>query len=190
MAMRLVRDTFDQSDALRPRLLAAMPIGFLVEVPPDAPTGATFEHLAACTAPDELGCVVTYMTVGEGETATAMTRDLKPGNQAMCVDPALGPTLAESVFPSHHANGVTTPFVAVRGLYRARCVAHRDGRAYLEVAEQRAPDDRRPSFISLHPLFGGMGLHLYDFQLPQGDLIELVRRKFASWQARRRPDAM
>jgi hypothetical protein len=81
---------------------------------------------------------------------------------------------------------VTTPFAAVRGLYRARCVAHPDGRAYLEVGEQRVPGDRRPSPVSLHPLLGAFGLHVYDFQFTQGDLIELVRRKLAAWQAGQR----
>jgi hypothetical protein len=184
MAAHLVRDTFDHSAVLRTRLLAAMPIGFLVEVPADAPTGGTFENLSACSRPDDVGCVVAFMTVGKGEAAPALTRDLGPGERAMCVDPASGPMLAESVFPAaHHENGVTTPFAAVHGLYRARCVTHPDGRAYLEVAEQRAPGDRRPSLVNLHPLVGRYGLHVYDFQLAQGDLIELVRRKFAAWQA-------
>jgi fermentation-respiration switch protein FrsA (DUF1100 family) len=186
MAAQLVHDTFDQSAKLRPRLLAVMPIGSLVHVPANAPTGGTFENLPACAQPDDLGCVVTYMTVGEGETAASLARDLPAGEHAMCVNPSPGPTLGESVFPSHHEYGVTTPFAAVRGLYRARCVAHPDGRAYLEVGEQRVPGDRRPSPVSLHPLLGAFGLHVYDFQFTQGDLIELVRRKLAAWQAGQR----
>jgi hypothetical protein len=183
MAMQLVHDTFDQSAQLRPRLLVAMPIGFLVHTPANAPTGGTFENLVACAQPDQLGCVVSYMTVAEGETAASLTSDLPAGEHAMCVDPSPNPTLTETVFPSHHSHGVTTPFVAERGFYRARCVAHPDGRAYLEVGEQRAPDDHRPSLVSLHPMFGMFGLHVYDFQFTQGDLIELVRRKLAAWQA-------
>lgn len=183
MAMQLVHDTFDQSAQLRPRLLAAMPIGFLVHTPANAPTGGTFENLVACSQPDQLGCVVAYMTVGEGDTAGSIARDLPAGERAVCVDPSPNPTLTESVFLSHHKNGVTTPYVAVRGLYRARCVSHPDGRAYLEVGEQRVPDDHRPSLVSLHSMFGGFGLHIHDFQFTQGDLIDLVRRKLAAWQA-------
>jgi len=107
----------------------------------------------------------------------------------MCVDPAPGPMLGESVFPAfHHEFGVTTPFAAVRGFYRAHCVSYPDGRAFLEVAEQRVADDKRPSPVSLHPpLSGAMGTHIYDFQFAQGNLIDLVRVKLAAWQARSAP---
>jgi len=189
MAERLLHDTFDHDDALRARLLVAMPIGFLVEVPDGATTGGTFDHLAACTRPDELGCVVNYLTVGEGDEATGMMRWLRRGYHAMCVDPAPGPLLGESVFPArHHEHDVTTTFGSVRGFYSARCVTHKNGRAFLEVSEHRARDDKRPSLISLHPMLSGeMGLHIYDFQLAQGDLIDLVRTKLAAWQARSGP---
>jgi hypothetical protein len=187
LATRLLRDTFDRNEALRSRLVVAMPIGFLVDVPDGATTGGSFEHLTACRDPDELGCFVTFMTAHEGDEPTRMPGPVPQGHHAPCVDPALGPVLTESVFPAQSRASklhITTPYVSFRDFYRARCVEHPDGRSYLEVAEARGSGDVRPSPIDLDAGNLGMGLHIYDFQLPQGDLIELVRRKLAAWQRR------
>ncbi len=172
MAARLLHDTFDQSDVLRPRLLVAMPIGFTAEVP------GTFDHLAPCTRPDETACFVAYMSIREGDTPGGFGPELAPGHRAACVDPATGPTLRESVFPS---NGrAATPYVSVRDFYRAHCSARADGRDRLEIAEARVPGDRRPSIVDLGKSLGGLGMHIYDVQLAQGDLIELIRIKLAA----------
>lgn len=176
MAARLLHDTFDQSATLRPRLLVAMPIGFTVDVPDGATTGGTFEHLAPCTRPDETACFVAYMTVHDGDSPGVFVPKLPAGHHAACVDPAAGETLGESVFPSR--GRAATPYVSVRGFYRAHCNARSDGRDQLEIAEVRAPGDRRPSLIDLNHRVGG--LHVYDLQLAQGDLIELVRIKLAA----------
>ncbi|HUJ62578.1 MAG TPA: DUF3089 domain-containing protein [Kofleriaceae bacterium] len=186
-AAHLLRDTFDQSDALRPRLLVALPIGFTVDLPDGATTGGTFEHLAPCTRPDETACFVAYMSLRAGDPPSVFAAKLPPGHHAACVDPATGPTLRESVFPTGDRAGklgVTTPYVSVSGFYRAACETFRDGRAFLAIAEAREPGDRRPSLIDLGNPIGG--LHIYDMQLAQGDLIELVRVKTAAYLAAHR----
>ena len=183
MAAHLLRDTFDQSDALRPRLLVAFPIGFTVDIPDGRTTGGTFAHLAPCTRRDETSCIVSYLSMREGDTPNSLTNKVPAGHHALCVDPAAGPTLAESVFPVGDRGaklGVTTPYVAVRDFYRAHCDSRPDGRDYLEVAEARVPGDRRPSLVDLGKSLGGLGLHVYDLQFTQGDLIDLVRAKLAA----------
>ena len=178
MAARLLHDTFDQSAALRSRLLVAMPIGFSVEVPDGRTTGGTFDHLAPCTRRDETGCYVAFMSVVQGDTPSSFVKKPPPGHHDVCVDPAAGDTLAESVFPS--GDRATTPYVAVKDFYRARCTTRPDGRAFLEISEARVPDDRRPSLVDLDKFHGGLGLHVFDFQLTQGDLVELIRTKAAA----------
>jgi len=182
MASRLIRDTFDQSDALRPRLLVAFPIGFTVDVPNGHPSGGTFRHLGPCTSRDETSCIVSYLSIAQGDTPNPLTNQVPAGHHAMCVDPADGPTLGESIFPTKDRGakyGLTTPYVSVTGFYRAHCSDRPDGRNYLEVAEVHAPGDQRPSFVDLGKSRGGLGLHVYDLQFAQGDLIEMIRHKLA-----------
>jgi hypothetical protein len=75
--------------------------------------------------------------------------------------------------------GVATPYVAVRDFYRAGCTADPRGRNYLAVSEAAQPGDRRPHLVDLGKSLGGLGLHPYDLQFAQGDLIELIRVKAA-----------
>ncbi len=181
LAARLLRDTFDQDPALRARLLVAMPIGFTVDVPDGAATGGTFAHLAACRTPDETACVVSYLSIREGDEPNKLTNNVPPGHHAMCVDPAPRPTLRESVFPAAGSKlGITTPYVAVRDFYRAACRSEPEGRDYLTIAEAPVPGDRRPHLVDLGKSMGGLGLHRYDLQFTQGDLIELIRLKSAA----------
>jgi hypothetical protein len=184
MAENLLRDTFDRNDALRGRLVVALPVGAFIDVPDGADTGGSFEHLAPCRGADDIGCVVAYMSAREGDHPKHIPPPVPAGHHAACVDPAAGPLLAEAVFPMRgHADlHVETPYVSYPDFYRARCSTAADGRDYLEIAEVHAPGDQRESPIDLGKGNLGMGLHIYDYQLPQGDLIALVRRKLAVWQ--------
>jgi hypothetical protein len=76
---------------------------------------------------------------------------------------------------------VTTPFVMLRDFYAGRCVSRPDGFRYLAVSTVGAAGDARvsPIDLSICWLRGKMGLHLLDFQLEQGDLVDLVAHRSA-----------
>src|SRR6185437_9301320 len=115
--------------------------------------------------------------IAQGDTPNSLTNKVPPGHHAACVDPAYGTLLGESIFPAKGHAGITTPYVSVSNFYRAQCTDRPDGRNYLAIAEARAPGDKRPSLVDLGKSHGGLGLHVYDFQFTQGDLIQLVRDK-------------
>ncbi len=172
MAARLLHDTFDQSDTLRPRLLVAMPIGFAVDVP------GTFDHLPACTTPEQRGCVIAFRSIAAGDTPSRWIADQPPGHHAMCVEPSGRGVLSESVFLTGKRKlGINTPFVSVRDYYHAQCKSVPRGRDYLEISEAPVPGDRRPHLVDLGSMHGGLGLHVHDFAFAQGDLIEAIRSR-------------
>jgi hypothetical protein len=74
---------------------------------------------------------------------------------------------------------VTTPYVLFRELYVGRCVDGPSGYRYLAIGEQRGPGDTRESPIALGTLAlnTAMGMHILDFQFPQGDLVDMVARR-------------
>lgn len=64
---------------------------------------------------------------------------------------------------------VTTPFAARSNFYAAGCTRGERGYAYLGVDFHERRFER-----------GKLGLHVLDMQLPQGDLVALVRRRLYS----------
>ena len=73
---------------------------------------------------------------------------------------------------------MTTPFVLFRDLYVAQCFDGPEGYRYLGITT--APGEPGPIDLTDARLNTGLGLHVLDFQLPQGDLIDLVKRRAAA----------
>jgi hypothetical protein len=195
MVARLLHRFFDDDPALRARLLVAMPIGGWVDVPRGRVAGGTFANIPVCTKPDELGCVVAFHTHREGASVSSHGWFPKPGNETVCVNPASVDRNERSWFSAvyfpvkgralrllHGVEGVTTPFVAFRELYTGRCEEGPNGYRYLAVEEVRRPGDAREAPIDLYSLGlnTGLGLHILDFQLAEGDLVDMVARRAAA----------
>jgi hypothetical protein len=197
MVVQLLRRFFDRDPILRPRLLAGLPIGGRVEVPPGERVGGTFARLPLCSDPDELGCIVAFRAYRDGVDVAGDAHGPPLGLETACVNPsALVPSerapLSGSLFPAappawsalRAQDGVGTPFVLLRGFYSARCVPGAARYTHLAISETQAPGDRRNAPLDLRdPRFEGttLGLHGVEMALVQGDLIALVRRKAAAW---------
>ncbi len=195
MVVRLVKRFFEPDPKLRDRLLFAMPIGGDVETAPGSDRGGTFVNLPICTKEGQVGCVVAYRSWAQ-DRAVVPGRTAPPaGRVTACVSPAdvagTAPhELARSIFhltpeAAKHLHGiddVRTPFVAFTGYYRASCADGPAGFRTLSVDVKGQPGDARPPPIDFerdlpkNGLLATLGLHLLDLQLPQGDLIELIRR--------------
>lgn len=192
MVIRLVQRFFDHDDALRSRLVLALPVGWYVEVPKGKTKGATFENVPLCTSPDEAGCVLAYRSYeAAGSKQRAGGHSLKDGDVGACVNPAaigsdaLTP-LSRTYFRVSnqtrrylHTSDIETPFVAFDGFYQAQCADGPDGVRFLAIST--APGDARqdPVQYPLLPLHKYIGLHVLDMQLAQGDLVDLVARHVA-----------
>jgi hypothetical protein len=200
MIVRLLRRFFDDphspsAAALRKRLLVALAIGGHVEAPRDRKTGGTFRTIPICTADDERGCVVAYRQYAADKTVAAGANAPRvAGDTTACVNPAdiagnARRTMSRSYFPldgmarrrMRGVEGITTPFVVLRGYYAGRCVEGADGFRYLAISSPAEAGDARTSPVDLSgmPFEKQLGLHLLDFQLPQGDLLDLVAKRAA-----------
>jgi hypothetical protein len=74
---------------------------------------------------------------------------------------------------------IATPFVVLPDFYAAQCVTNDDGFEYLAVSLAKLPGETRPNPFDLAslPLRKALGLHILDYQLPQGDLLDLVAKR-------------
>jgi hypothetical protein len=196
MVVRLLKRFFDDDPALRERLLVAMPIGGQFEVARGKRVGGSLATIPICAGPDELGCVVAFRTYRAGSNPSTPARWVpKPGNETACVNPASvdrneRSRFSRTYFPAtgnarrwlRGVDGVQTPFVVFRDLYAGQCVDGAGGDRYLAVSTSPGPDDARQGPLDLE-MFGlntPMGMHVLDFQFPQGDLIDLVGRRAAA----------
>jgi hypothetical protein len=195
MVSRLVRRFFDHDPALRARLLVAMPIGGNIDAPRGQLVGGSFDSVPQCTSSTQTGCVVAYRTYAAGAYANPGPAAPPPGHATICVNPADVEhnglhSLSGSYLPSnervrpflHGIDDVTTPWVLFRNLYAGRCVEGEDGFRYLEISLAAAKGDVRVNPIDFDRVPGNrvLGLHVVDFQLPEGDILDLVAKRVAA----------
>jgi hypothetical protein len=193
MVTRLLKRFFDADPGMRERLLLAMPIGGHLDVATGLTTGGTFTSIPMCSHPGETGCLVGYRSFIAGYTVDPGDTEIpQAGRETLCVDPAeldggAGRPFSRAFFPvsdgpsqrMRGVEGVTTPFVMLRDFYAGRCTSRPDGFRYLAVSTVGGTGDTRVSPIdfAIRWLRGKLGLHVLDFQLEQGDLVDLVAHR-------------
>jgi hypothetical protein len=146
-----------------------------------------------CTASDELGCVVAYRTYRAGRPARSWDGPPPAGRTSVCVNPA-DPVnnqrhhLAAAAIPTRSTyrtretmpgGNLTTPFLLLPDFYDAECVDGKAGFRYLAVEAAPGPGDTRTNPVDFDNVIWKyqLGLHLLDFQLAQGDLVQMVERR-------------
>ncbi len=196
MLTRMMQDDLDDNPEVLSRMISALLIGGAVSVPEGELAGGTFQNIPLCSAPGDTGCVVHYASY-EAEyppSANAVFgRTSEEGMEIACTNPALlagNPDRFEAAYlrtafgnPSFAPDDpipedVATPFMIYRDTFRGQCVK-RDGSSYLEISVDPDEGDQRPpppySTTLIRTI--GMGLHLVDYNLPMGDLLEMVAQQ-------------
>ena len=201
MLRELVAREIDRRPAVRRRLVSALLIGGNVLVRKGRPDGGDFRHVEACRRPRQTGCVIAYSAFSEPPSADALfgrAETVFPGaggdpskTEVLCTNPASlggGSGLLRTLFFTERFPGLlgslsgeppaaATPWVALPARYRARC-RNEGGASWLHVTP--VAGDPRPAVT---PTLGpAWGLHLYDMNLPLGDLVEVVRRQAVAYR--------
>jgi Protein of unknown function (DUF3089) len=200
---QLIREEIDRRPKARRRLVSALLLGGNVLVKKGRDSGGDFRNIRACRAGGQIGCVIGYSAFygtppADARFGRAVGRfgvDADPDTQeVLCTNPAalgggsgaLEPYFATSPFPGPLGAvtdappaAVSTRWVSVPGLYRARC-RRADGAVWLGIAP--VAGDPRP--LVTERIGADWGLHLYDVNLPLGNLVDVVRRQ-ANAYARR-----
>ncbi|MBB4658096.1 DUF3089 domain-containing protein [Parvularcula dongshanensis] len=207
MLTRLIQEDVEGTP-LQERMLSAILLGYNVLVPKNGVMGGSFHSVPLCTAADETGCVVTYVSFPASTPpppGAVFAYAGTPGLTVACVNPAslLGRTTLGAIIPKNGGgvaarppapwvaagDEIATPFVSVPGLLRGDCAGEGDS-GYLTVTTLADPGDPRSDDIGGEVLvfnrpLTGWGLHLLDVNLTQADLIALVNRQAAAYAARR-----
>ena len=191
--IKLLASSVDNDPALRKKLVLAIILGGDVEVRTGSLEGGSFQHIPACSRPDEAGCVIAYSSFpgeppasalfgrpGQGVALQSGQAD-KADRQVLCVNPAAlagGAADLDSFFPSEGA--VPTPWVEFPGLYSARCETE-GGATWLEVKKATGSLDKRP--VVTEDAGADWGYHTDDVNLALGNLVVDVASAEAAWTA-------
>lgn len=200
---QLIQDEIDRRPRVRMRLVSALLLGGNVLVRKGRDSGGDFRNIPACRSARQTGCVIGYSAFYGSPTADArfgravdrFGLAVDPDKQeVLCTNPAalgggagaLAPYFATAPFAGplglvtdDPPALVSTRWISVPGLYRAKC--RREGAAvWLGVTS--APGDPRP--VLAESLGPDWGLHLYDVNLPLGNLVSVVRHQARAYARR------
>lgn len=162
----------------------------------------SYKGMPLCTAGDQTGCIVTYVSFRETSPPPEAGRFglVNVDARAICVNPA---TLSgddgalDAYMPTKsmifgdsltdYGPDITTPYVKLPGLLTAACerTATHD---WLSVTVNGNPDDPRIDDISGDVIVGGQilkdwGLHLIDMNIAMGNLVRLADTQGQAWRA-------
>jgi pimeloyl-ACP methyl ester carboxylesterase len=198
--INLLQREVDNDQALRARIVSALILGGNVEVPAHDDVGSTFQHIPACRAPTQTGCVIAYSSfpaqpppdavfgiadqgIDESEGQTA-----KDDTEVLCTNPAslanpdattaLDPYFWIADRPSRLV--LTTDWVAFPALYTAEC-HHAANATWLQINDIGSATDTRTRLALTNG--AQWGYHVYDFNVALGDLVTDVTTEIAAYLA-------
>ena len=212
MLRQLVEEEID-GKPLQERLVSAILLGTNIAVPDGKDVGGHLKSIPLCRAPGQLGCLIAYVSFRKGAPPPANSlfgRDPGPGQRVACTNPAAlvgGSGALKPYFPSNHRyifysstaplpkpwlrpseEGIRSPYVTLPGMVEARCVEDASG-SYLEVGVKREPTDPRIEDIegdiyANWQVQHSWGLHLIDFNVALGNLVEIVAQQSRAYMKR------
>ncbi|MDQ4125593.1 MAG: DUF3089 domain-containing protein, partial [Actinomycetota bacterium] len=205
MLRQLVRAEIDPRPEVRSRLVSAILLGGNVLVRKGQTAGGDFQHVPACTAPDQLGCVVAWSTFNEtppsnsrygrppSEDTSGFGLPYGPEYEVLCTNPAsLGANERREVttylrgepFPGIIGGLMTVMYGGPQPSAPTNFLRPAD--RYTAACETR----EGANVLMLEPIGSSRrlnpspdpswGLHLADGNIALGDLVALVERQVAA----------
>jgi Protein of unknown function (DUF3089) len=206
MLTKLLQTEIEPNPKLRRRLVSAVLLGGHVTVAAGRDTGGSFQHIPACHARRDTGCVVAYSSFAQPPPADSLfgrvdtyvralsARSEAVNLQVLCVNPASpgGRTMTlkayrrTTPFPGplgpafDPPPSAATPWVEYPRLYTAKCETA-NGATWLQITDIGTPSDQRVRLgDTLDPTYG---LHLADVNIALGNLVDLVRAQATKYHA-------
>jgi hypothetical protein len=208
--IQLIKNEID-GKPIQDRVVSALLLGMNVAVPAGKDVGGSFPKMPLCRAPNQTGCVISYVTFRENApppSTSLFGRAPGEGMVVACTNPAaLGGGRGElhaylaagkGAFTSSAGpkpwvtpeQPIKTPFVSVPGLLSAQCTTNEHG-SYLALRVHGDPADPRTDEIVGDVVVNGQvqanwGLHLIDVQAAIGNLVDVVGQQAKAYQEKQK----
>jgi len=205
----LIRNEID-GKPVQSRMVSAILLGATIAVPRGKDIGGSYQNIPLCHSASQTGCVVTYVSFRSTIPPPANTRFGKvtdPNMIAACTNPVAlgggsgvlhaylstdGRTIVGRTAPKPWVSPehpIDTPWVSVPGLLTAQCKSNENA-TYLELTVHGDPADARTDDIigdlsTADRIQADWGLHLVDFNIAMGNLVDIVGEQAKTWAARK-----
>ncbi len=184
--IRLLQEEFDDSPAMRGRLISALLVGPTgrLRVPPGEAVGGTFDNIPLCTSATETGCAVGFDSYAASEPPGRVD-PVDDGTVRACVNPTQlvdGDDRLEAGYFGASAPGVETATEVIPDHYTASCSATDEGQVYLAIDADPPPGDTRAIDHIGATADDADSLHNADYNFSLGDLLLLVESQAAAYQ--------
>ena len=205
----LIRKEID-GKSVQSRMVSAILLGATLSVPRGKDVGGSFQHIPLCHSASQTGCVITYVSFRSTVPPPSNTRFGRvsdPNLVAACTNPAAlsggngvlhaylstdGRTIVGTTPPKPWVTPerpINTPWVSVPGLLTAQCKSNENA-TYLEVTVHgNAADPRTDDIIGdlggADRIQADWGLHLVDFNIAMGNLVDVVGEQAKAWLAKK-----
>jgi hypothetical protein len=185
---RLIATQIDGT-ALERQLVTAILPGTDVEVPRGRDVGGTFRHVPLCHGARQAGCAIaysTYLASAPPEADAFFGAPSVAGDVDACVNPAAldGKSSLDADLPPVGivARTFDTTFIENPNQLSAACASNA-GHAYLAIAVSPAAPLLATALKALQGRHPGWGLHAFDINLTEGNLVDLVGSESSGWLA-------
>jgi hypothetical protein len=196
MLQQIIKNEIEGKPIAKQMKLAILP-GYNLFVPVGKRAGGTLKSTPVCASPNEIGCVMTWVSFREKNAPPqgAIFGRAGPGMTVACTNPARPGSTAWEPLDSYWNGNWSLPvpggpiqwssegappteFLRTEGLVSAKCV--NDGPlGYLSIRVNADPNDKRTDRVygevgMLGMFIPGWGMHLADVAEAQGDMIRRV----------------
>src|SRR5262245_4590689 len=203
----LIRKEID-GKPVQSRMVSAILLGATIAVPRGKDVGGSYQNIPLCHSPSQTSCIITYVSFRSTIPPPANTRFGKvtdPNMIAACTNPvtlgggsgalraylsADGRTIVGTTPPKPWVTPerpIDTPWVSVPGLLTAQCKSNENA-TYLELTVHGDPSNPRTNDIigdlgTADRIQSDWGLHLVDFNIALGNLVDIVGEQAKAWIA-------
>jgi len=195
----LIRKEID-GKPVQSRMVSAILLGATLSVPRGKDVGGSFQHIPLCHSAAQTGCLITYVSFRSTvppPSNTLFGKVADPNLVAACTNPAAfaggsgnlysylsvdGRTIVGTTKPKPWTvpeRPIDTPWVNAPGLLSAECKSNENA-TYLEITVHGTPAGSRTDDI-VGDITPNWGLHLVDFNIAMGNLVEVVGEQAKTW---------
>ncbi|HEY3813860.1 MAG TPA: DUF3089 domain-containing protein [Caulobacteraceae bacterium] len=185
LLQRLLAEEIDGKPDQKRLVLALLGGNPGFSVPEGKLVGATLKSIPVCHAKGEAGCVLTWSSYSDADTSTPIFGRAIPNDEAACTNPAaIGggrAPLKGFVHKPAIAAAADPPYVEQLGQMSAECVKDKGGTTLRIHVEPGVFAPILKEGLAKTASLDGWGLHILDYNLMQGDLIDDVVASSATW---------
>ena len=189
LLQKLIAESIDGQPAQQLLVAAFLAGDPSLAVPSGQDVGGTFAHISTCTSAAQVGCVYAWGSylAGDHSAPPNFGRVRRDGLVSACANPALVDGAASLKFYYPKPQDAPTndpPWVEAVGLLSGQCEAYDGANIFVVSIKPGSLQSYYTTLLTHSEAHAGWGLHPRDIALIQGNMLDVLSAKIATWKTR------